>query len=204
MVGDLLGGWTAVAGDGDAARECWADLIARWSQPHRHYHGLAHLTAVLAVIEAHADVAPDPDAVRLAAWFHDAVYDPRRADNEQRSADLTMAALDGLGIASAEVARLVLVTATHAYDVDDGNAALLCDADLAVLAAPPVAYVAYANTIRQEYAHVPDTDFRAGRAAVLEALLVQPALYGVPALAQRWEAPARANLAAELTLLRRR
>lgn len=200
---DLQARWRLVAGDGTASLACWTDLVTRWSEDHRRYHGLGHLLAVLAVVDAHADTATDVSAVRLAGWFHDAVYDPLRSDNEERSAVLAGEVLPGVGsdLPVQQVQRLVLLTVTHEYDEADADAALLCDADLAVLAVPPAAYVGYANAIRAEYAHLSDPDFRTGRSAVLRGLLERPRLYGVPELAAQWEEPARANLAAELSLL---
>jgi predicted metal-dependent HD superfamily phosphohydrolase len=102
------------------------------------------------------------------------------------------------------VERLVLLTAGHDPEPGDSNGSVLCDADLAVLASPPEAYVAYASAIREEYRHLSDEVFAAGRAAVLERLLALPALYRVPAVAEQWTARARANLTAELSLLRTR
>jgi predicted metal-dependent HD superfamily phosphohydrolase len=99
--------------------------------------------------------------------------------------------------------RLVLLTAGHDAAPGDANGAVLCDADLAVLASPPEAYAAYASAVRLEYGHLRDEEFTRGRIAVLEHLLALPALYRTEA-AQPWTATARANLAAELTLLRRR
>ncbi|WBB78959.1 metal-dependent phosphohydrolase [Micromonospora sp. WMMD882] len=190
----------AVAGAG-------TELLTRWREPHRRYHTVDHLTAVLDVIDRHAGHADRPDLVRLAAWCHDAVYDPRAPGdtNERDSAALAGDLLTAVGVptdAVAEVRRLVLLTAGHAVAADDRDGALLCDADLAVLAATPQRYDGYAARIRQEYAHVPEAAFRSGRAAVLEKLLDLPALFHVPALAARWEAPARANLTRELTTLR--
>ncbi|CAN5361022.1 hypothetical protein BH20ACT5_BH20ACT5_06530 [soil metagenome] len=200
----LLASWISITGTAPACVDAWSDLVARWSEPHRHYHGLAHLTAVLAVVDRHAALADDPDGVRLAVWFHDAVYDVTGAGNEQRSAQLAEEVLSGLGQPPervAEVARLVRLTATHRYTEGDNDAALLCDADLAVLAAPPAAYVGYVNAIRAEYAHVADHTFAAARAVVLRGLLDRPALFGLPPTHSAWERPARENLRAELTLL---
>ncbi|PZF96218.1 metal-dependent phosphohydrolase [Micromonospora deserti] len=207
----LLDRWRAAARKAGAAgpaavTDAGAGLLARWREPHRHYHTVAHLTAVLDVVDAYAGWADRPDLVRLAAWCHDAVYDPRAEGdaNERDSAALAETLLTRLGLpagAVAEVRRLVLLTAGHAADPADPDGALLCDADLAVLAAPPPAYDRYATAIRREYAHVPDPAFRAGRARVLHALLALPALYRLPPLAARWEAPARANLTRELTTL---
>ena len=198
--------WRALAGDAPTSRTEWAAVVSAWSEPHRRYHDLAHLAAVLGVVEALAAAAEDPDAVRLAAWYHDVVYDPRGTENEQRSAGRARAGLRGLvpDARLAEVERLVLLTAGHDPAPEDANGAVLCDADLAVLASPPQAYAAYASAVREEYGHLPDSEFTRGRIAVLERLLALPALYRLPESSQHWTAPARANLTAELALLRAR
>jgi predicted metal-dependent HD superfamily phosphohydrolase len=205
--GALVGfdGWARLAGDSPTSRTEWAAVVAAWSEPHRRYHDLAHLAAVLGLVGELAPAAADPDAVRLAAWYHDVVYDPERADNEQVSAERARAGLRGLVTDERldEVVRLVLLTAGHDPETGDTNGAVLCDADLAVLAAPPEAYAAYASAVRLEYGHLGDEDFTRGRIAVLEHLLALPALYRTEA-AQPWTDTARANLTAELTLLRRR
>ncbi|WP_328533372.1 metal-dependent phosphohydrolase [Micromonospora zamorensis] len=208
---DLLDRWRiaargAGAGSGLTSTGAGEQLLARWREPHRHYHTVAHLTAVLDVVDEHADLAGRPDVVRLAAWFHDAVYDPRAAGdaNERDSAALAESVLAGLGVpapTAAEVRRLVLLTAGHTVAPGDPDGALLCDADLAVLAAPPADYDRYAAAIRREYAHVPEPAFRAGRAAVLTGLLALPALFRLPPLAARWEEPARDNVRRELAAL---
>ncbi|MFU8875220.1 metal-dependent phosphohydrolase [Micromonospora sp. SL4-19] len=184
-----------------------ARLLAAWREPHRRYHTTTHLRAVLDVVDAYAGSARRPALVRLAAWCHDAVYDPRAGGdaNERASADLAGDLLAAAGLpteAVIEVRRLVLLTAGHAVRPDDPDGALLCDADLAILAAPPDRYDHYAAAVRHEYAHVPDPNFRTGRAAVLESLLALPALYRLPTPHARWEAPARANLTRELAALR--
>jgi predicted metal-dependent HD superfamily phosphohydrolase len=198
-------GWAALAGDSPISRTEWAALVAAWSEPHRRYHDLAHLAAVLGLV-GQLDGATDPDAVRLAAWYHDVVYDPTRRDNEKVSAQRARAGLRGLvpDERIAEVERLVLLTAGHDPGPEDANGAVLCDADLAVLAGPPDAYVAYASAVREENAHLSDEEFTAGRIAVLEHLLALPALYRTPEAARLWADRAAANLTAELTLLRRR
>ncbi|MCB5908228.1 HD domain-containing protein [Streptomyces pinistramenti] len=180
------------------------NLLARWAEPQRRYHTLAHLTAVLDRIDELAAHADDLCVVRLAAWFHDAVYRPDRSENEERSAALAERALPELGVGparTAEVARLVRLTVTHDPGPDDRDGEVLCDADLAVLAGPPAAYAAYAAAVREEYAFVPDPDFTAGRATVLRQLLSLPRLFRTPTGQDRWEHPARRNLATELELL---
>jgi predicted metal-dependent HD superfamily phosphohydrolase len=182
------------------------NLLARWSEPQRRYHTITHLAEVLDRVDTLAGHAADPELVRLAAWFHDAVYRPDRSGNEERSARLAERALPEAGLtpeATAEVARLVRLTVTHAPAPGDTNGEVLCDADLAVLASPPEGYAAYAAAVREEYAFVPDDAFRAGRAAVLRGLLALPELFRTPHGRREWEAAARRNVTAELAELER-
>jgi predicted metal-dependent HD superfamily phosphohydrolase len=208
MTGSLVGfdAWAALAGDSPVSRTEWAALVAAWSEPHRRYHDLGHLAAVLGLVGELGDAAADIDAVRLAAWYHDVAYAPERTDNEQVSAERARAGLRGLVPDERidEVARLVLLTAGHDPAPGDVNGAVLSDADLAVLAGPPDAYAAYASAVRAEYGHLSDEEFTAGRTAVLERLLALPTLYRLPAVTDEWTPRARANLTAELTLLSRR
>jgi predicted metal-dependent HD superfamily phosphohydrolase len=196
-------------GSGPAPEPYAANLLDRWAEPRRRYHTTDHLLAVLDhidVLEAHGERAEDPAAVRLAAWFHDAVYLPDRSENEERSARLAERALAELGIdpeRTAEVARLVRLTVTHDPADHDTDGAVLCDADLAILASPPAAYAAYTAAVREEYAFVPDDAFRVGRAAVLRQLLDLPRLFRTPYGERAWARPARRNMRDELAALTR-
>jgi predicted metal-dependent HD superfamily phosphohydrolase len=201
---DLATRWAAVAGSSPGALTLGTDLQRRWSEPHRHYHTLDHLAAVLDRVDELGAYAADLRTVRLAAFFHDAVYDPTRVDNEWRSAQLAEDKLPDLGLsgtASAAVARLVQLTATHDPVAGDADGAVLCDADLAVLAVEPAAYASYASGVRAEYAHVDEPTFRKGRAAVLETLISRPRLFRTQYGTDHWENAARRNVEAELTLL---
>lgn len=201
---ELLTRWMALVGASPGAEATGRDLLARWSQPHRHYHDVAHLRAVLDAIDELATEARDADTVRLAAWFHDAVYDGRPGVDERASADLARDVLSRLGLSPArveEVARLVLLTTDHDPRPGDADGAVLCDADLAVLAGDPEHYAAYAAAVRSDYAHVDDDVFRTGRVAVLEALLAANPLFRTRVGRARWEATARRNLGTELALL---
>ncbi|MFF7770835.1 hypothetical protein ACFZC7_30545 [Streptomyces massasporeus] len=179
-------------------------LLTRWQEPQRRYHTVEHLTAVLDRVDELERYARDPDVVRLAAWFHDAVYLPDRSENEERSARLAERALAEAGVPdakTAEVARLVRLTVTHDPADDDPDGQVLCDADLAVLASPPSAYAAYTTAVREEYHFVPSDAFREGRAAILRQLLDLPRLFRTPHGTAEWEATARYNLTAELEML---
>jgi predicted metal-dependent HD superfamily phosphohydrolase len=178
-------------------------LETAYGDPGRGYHDRQHLTEVLQHVDALMP-ADDParEAVLLAAWFHDAVYDGR-ADDEERSARLAEDSLSGTPAAdrATEVGRLVRLTATHRPADDDHAGQVLCDADLAILAADEGRYASYVAGVRAEYAHVPGPAFAAGRAAVLADLLAKPTLFHTAAARDRWEERARANVRRELGAL---
>jgi len=203
----LAGSWlrtaAAVGAHGDVAA-AGADLLTRWAEPHRRYHDIAHLDAVLHRVDELATPDVHVDVVRLGAWFHDAVYEPTANDNEARSALLAHRVLGGLRVLDAvvsEVARLVTLTSTHAPEADDLEGTVLCDADLAVLASDADAYARYTTDVRAEFAHLDDATFAAGRARVLGSLLDRPALFSTEHGRTSWESPARENVRRELALL---
>jgi predicted metal-dependent HD superfamily phosphohydrolase len=187
-------------GGGHAAGAVLDELFTRHREAHRHYHTLTHVAHVLRTASElmTAVPVPDPRAVRLAAWFHDAIYEPRSTTNEEDSALLAARLLPGAG-ASTEcvdaVGRLVRATAHHDPSTDDE--AVLIDADLGVLAAEPTGYDAYAHQVRAEYAHVDDTAWRHRRAEVLQHFLDRPRLFHTAPMRVH-EQRARANMAAEL------
>lgn len=200
----LKNAWRETAGaaglSADAAEAAWSDLARRYGEPGRAYHTLTHIGAMLAVVEEFAGAAADPLALRLAVWFHDAIYDARRTDNEAESAAYAADVLQASALTpptQAAVERLILATQTHTAAPDDPDAALLLDADLAVLGAAPADYARYAQAIRQEYAWVPEDRYREGRRKVLNSFLERPRLYHTPALFARFEETARANLKRE-------
>lgn len=207
----LLGAWVTLLAEagspapGERLRAEGEALLQRWAEPHRRYHDLRHLQEVLAALDVLTEPGTPPPAVRLAVWFHDAVYLARPGDDEEDSALLATEVLTGLDVPArtvADVARLVRLTTVHEPGPDDGAGALLVDADLAILAADPDRYRQYATAVRAEYAHVPDDAFAAGRAAVLDRLLQHPALFHTARGRAEWEPAARANLSAELSRLR--
>lgn len=184
------------------APQVGADLIERWSEPHRHYHDVRHLVGTL---DALARLGCDDRSVLLAAWFHDAVYDGAPGQDEEASAQLAREQLTPLLTADevAEVERLVRLTITHDPADGDERGALLSDADLAVLGANAGRYDVYARDVRLDFDHLDDATFRAGRIEVLEGLLRAKRLFHTELGHDLWEDAARANLERELASLHR-
>ncbi|MBD5786638.1 hypothetical protein IF650_10645 [Cellulosimicrobium terreum] len=199
--------------DDDAIRDVGQGLLDRWAQPSRHFHNLRHLADVLGRVDELAQETHDPDLVRLAAWYHGAVFDAKdRAayarkggEDESASAALALAELGDLGApqaAAERVAQLVNALVRHAPDPADFDCAVLCDADLAMLAAEPQRYKEYLKDVRDEYAHIPPADYVRARIAILSKLMDRRSLFSSP-LGAAWEEAARQNLDAELQRLRK-
>lgn len=192
----------------EQVRQVGVDLVDRWTTPGRVYHNLRHLTDVLARVDELAEETHEPDLVRLAAWFHGAVFDGanvaayanRGGEDEAASARLADEQLTALGVPAPAVDRvhqLVSALVRHIADPDDVDCAVLCDADLAMLATEPQRYKAYLHDIRQEYPDVPPEDYMRARLRIVRRLLGRRRLFLSP-LGAAWEEPARQNLGAEL------
>lgn len=177
-----------------------ADLLRRYAEPHRHYHNQQHLAQVLDRIDEFATAAHDLFLVRMAAWYHDAVYaiPAGQVTNEEASARLAIRTLVRSGFEQeeiGEIARLVRLTASHRPTGSDPNGELLCDADLAILAAEPNDYRRYVAEVRAEYAALDQRQFDAGRLEILRQFGGQPIFRTTGG--RRLEAAAQANLTAE-------
>ncbi|HKB01825.1 MAG TPA: hypothetical protein VKD90_06375 [Gemmataceae bacterium] len=179
-------------------------LVAAYSEPHRFYHTLEHIHDMLAVAAKLTAAAADPGAIELAIWFHDAVYDPKAKDNEDRSAELAIEWLRPLRIPEEilrHVAAMIRATAHTSADVFDADTSVLLDADLAILSADESRYARYAADIRREYAWVEESAYRAGRAKVLQGFLARPRIYRTERMHTIAENAARRNLGVELEQL---
>jgi predicted metal-dependent HD superfamily phosphohydrolase len=200
---ELLGRWNATL---PRQQELGENLIIRYQEPHRRYHTTKHLLNVLSMIDQLAD-DHDLFLVRLAAWYHDAVYaiPAGQVSNEEASARLALRELSRVGLEQEDlnqVARLVRLTETHLPGPRDPEGELLCDADLAILASDPAEYADYVAAVRAEYANVPEEDFLAGRLAVLTELAEREIFRTLKG--RQLSDAARTNLAAEINVLRNR
>ena len=181
-----------------------AELRARasYAEPHRRYHTEQHLDHCLQQVDGLLDLADrDRRRLRWALLWHDAVYESGARDNEVRSAALAKSELTACGVDPAdvaEVARLILLTESHRAPAEDYLGALMISIDLSILGSDPHRYREYAEATREEYAHVPDELWRAGRGAVLRRMLHADTLYPNAQFREALEAQARQNISEEL------
>ena len=182
-----------------------AEVLARYREPQRHYHTVQHLDECFErwpELRAHAE---HPAEVELALWFHDAVYDTHRPDNEALSGALALGTALGLGVAqesAQRIADLILCT-RHAVEPEGADAEALIDVDLSILGAAPARFDEYELQVRQEYAWVPEETFRQRRAEILGQFLARRHIYSTEVFRERYEPRARANLARSLSTLGR-
>ncbi len=178
-------------------------LLSRYAESHRAYHTLKHIRECFEQFDAARHLAERPAQVELAIWFHDAVYDTRSFDNEERSAEWAARSLLEAGApseASDRVRDLVLATKYNAKSTGP-DASLVVDVDLAILGAEPVRFNEYEAQVRQEYSWVSETVFREGRSKILRGFLARPHIYATCEFRARFEARARDNLGRSLRKL---
>lgn len=187
--------WKGVGAMTDGSQTYHA-LIALYGQPHRRYHTLQHLQECLNLLEHTQHLSQNPAAIEVALWFHDAIYNVKRSDNEEQSAQWAKATLREAGVAddvAEHIHSLVMVT-RHTGTPCTGDEQLLVDIDLSILASPPARFSEYEQQIQDEYAYVPRWLFKRKRRAILQSLLDRPRLYGTPYFHDAMELTARENL----------
>lgn len=207
-----------VASDINRWRHAWAglgiesapdqvfnELLARYREAHRAYHRREHLEECLVLLDEVWSQCHHPEEVAIALWFHDAIYEPRRSDNEAASAKWLAKVGDAMGVEAQSIERMhAFVMATrHAASVEQTDAQILVDIDLSILGASPERFDAYEAQIRREYRWVPSVIYRAKRADVLKGFLGRSAVYATPLFQDRFEERARANIARSLSALER-
>ena len=182
-------------------------LIERWSTPDRRFHNLRHLIDMLARVDELAEESHNPDIMRVACWYHGCVFSSdveevtrgNGGEDETASAAFAEADLRHLGVPMETVKRvccLIVNLKRHMLAEDDIDAQALIDADLGTLAVDPQTYAEYVRLLREEYSHIPIEEYLRGRLTIVSRLLDRDHLFHSP-LGQRWEHPARENLAAE-------
>lgn len=172
-------------------------LEAAYAEPARAYHTAQHIRDCLAQFDPSRHMAQHPDEVEAAIWFHDAVYLPGAPDNEDCSARLvrtTLADARAPVEVAHRIAELVLAT-QHLAIAAEPDAALLCDIDLSILGRTHEVFDEFERRIRQEFAWVPEPVYRGARAEILAGFLRRRSIFQTDYFRDRYEAPARANLA---------
>lgn len=188
--------------------QCWQNLANHYQEPHRYYHNLEHIQALLNYFNKLSEQLICPDAVLLACFYHDAIYQTKgkiQSSNEQQSADFFVAELAKYLPQDLvkKVVRLIISTQNHKLiDKSDMDEAYFLDMDLAILGQNPNIYQQYCRHIQQEYAHILPVLYRIGRKKVLKRFLTRERLYFTELFFQQYEQQARQNISHEIKNLR--
>ncbi len=179
------------------------ELIARYREPHRKYHTPRHLDECFEKLDDLRPFARHPAEIELALWFHDAIYNVRRKDNEERSADWarTSAAAAGVSADACERVYSLILTTRHKAVPDGTDAEILVDVDLSILGAAPERFDEYERQVRGEYAWVPEFVYRRERRAILKEFLARPRIFSSTHFRGRYEQQARSNIKRSLERL---
>ena len=188
--------WCAI-GAKSSGLKLYKALVGAYSESHRKYHSIQHLTECLQAFDSARRLAKRPAEVELALWFHDAIYDVKRSDNEEQSANWARRELEIAAVPTSSIERvfdLVMVT-KHTGVPEPGDQQLLVDIDLSILGAPPERFAEYEQQIRAEYSFVPRFIFRSKRRAILNSFLNRQRIYATDHFYSELEQRARQNLA---------
>jgi len=180
-------------------------LIISYSEPHRVYHTInRHIVPCLDEFELARHLPRYPNEVEMALWFHDAVYDTRSKNNEERSAQLAYQVSIEAGLPDTFAWRVhdfILMTKYNAIS-EEVDAQVLVDVDLSILGRPVVEFDEYERNIRKEYSWVPEEQFKTGRTAILQEFLNRPNIYFTDFFRKKYKTQARRNLERSLAKLK--
>lgn len=190
----------SLTGVGAACSQEIFDLLDHaYGEPSRHYHDRSHVASCLAEFEKYRDLAERPHEIEVALWFHDAIYDTSKSDNEEQSATWAERYLLANGAASDVAHRIAaMIRATRTHIAEDEDSRLMVDIDLGILGTPVNVFEQYDRNIRLEYHWVPEAQYRAGRSRVLGSFLERDTIYQTAVIRTRYEQRARENLERKL------
>lgn len=180
------------------------EIERRYSESHRVYHTLRHISSCLDDFDQCVENIKMPDQLELAIWLHDIIYEPRSFENEQRSSDWAITILPKIGITYpviGKVAELILAT-RHNIVPTDIDAMFMVDIDLAILGSRPEIYTQYEHKIRKEYQWIPELIYLQAREQLLESLLDRKYVYTTSFFRDLYENQVRANLQHSINIMR--
>lgn len=178
-------------------------LITLYSEKHRAYHTIEHITACIDHLEQNIKFAQRPNEIELSLWFHDAIYNPYSKTNEEDSAAMAVTFLNNCNIKCdviSRIERLILITKSH-NDINSPDEAIMIDIDLSVIGAPPNIFDQYERNIRFEYKYVPYFIYKKKRKAILQGFLDVPRIYHTDIFHDLWDKQARQNITRSLAYL---
>lgn len=182
--------------------QCFDKLQKAYNEPQRHYHNMEHILSMIQEINNCQNESIDRDSLLFATWFHDIIYNPRKHDNEAKSAEEAIRTLKQLSVPEEtiqKVKELILATANHMNTKEpDHNLSFFLDCDLKILGSKREDYLLYAENIRKEYKHVISFIYKMERKKILKRFIESPSIYRTEYFRSKYEAQARKNILFEI------
>ncbi len=196
--------WKEIGANG-SYEKVFYEILKKYSEPQRHYHNLNHVIECLQLLEHFKRCADNLTLIETAIWFHDIEYDPRRTDNEEKSAEYAAETLRKYGVDEIFIEKTrSMIMATKHHQALDRDTIILLDIDLAILGKPEEEFNLYEEQIREEYNWVPVEKYREGRSKILQGFLSRNPIYQTRCIRERYEKQARKNLEESINGLRLR
>jgi predicted metal-dependent HD superfamily phosphohydrolase len=192
--------WKLIGADG-TGQALMLRLIDAYKEPHRKYHTVQHLKECLTIYNDYLDCAQESDEVEIVLWFHDAIYNVKASDNEEKSAEWAVHELRRAAVSPERIARVKdhILATRHSALPKGRDQELLVDIDLSILGAEPERFKEYERQVREEYSYIPGVIFRRNRKKILKKFLDRCPIYSTLKLRQRFEDRARENLALSIS-----
>jgi len=186
------------------SEDLFNSIVENYSAKNRAYHNLSHIKALLSLSESLTSNLQDHEAVWFAIWFHDLIYNTRKSDNEEKSAEVAVEALTRLAVPEPTIAivrDMILATKHHSGNNLSWDMKAFLDLDISILGASEGIYIEYSRAIKAEYAWVPGFLYRRKRKEILNDFLGRECLYFTEEMQKRYELKARQNIANEISAL---
>lgn len=186
-----------IDGAPDNSAEIHQRLLDGYNEPQRYYHTLAHVEQCLGMFEQCCSMASNPDALELAVWFHDVIFEADKRDNEKRSAELYLQLSQGVHSEQTRglVDRLIMATLHDGRSLEDDDAIYMVDIDLSSFGLSWEAFLQDSQNLRHESAELSDAEYYRKKSNFQNFLLAKDRFYLSDFFAERLETQARANLA---------
>lgn len=185
-----------LSGAADDSAAIHRRLVSAYRETHRRYHTLGHIRHCLTMFDLCKTLVQNPDALEISIWFHDAIWQAGKRDNEARSAELYQQHADGVHDPDlrALVDRLIMATVHDGRHLDDADALYMVDIDLSSFGLSWEEFLRDSQHLRQE-SQLEDTEFYRRQGHFQQFLLARPRFFLSEFFYQRFEAQARENLA---------
>jgi predicted metal-dependent HD superfamily phosphohydrolase len=183
----------------------FGDLFFRYAENGRFYHTPKHILACLQELDDVRGLIRYPLELEAGLFMHDAFYNTRAKDNEEKSAayGYNLALRLGASLDFAERQRRIVVITDHKTPPETIEEKSSADIDLSIFGKSEEEFDEYEGNIGKEYAWVPKEQFRKARAEILSYFLARKYIYYTDFFIGKYETRARKNLQSSIERLQR-